>query len=41
MVRIDAAEVGTTLTIETNLGPKAATVVEKPFHDPKKSLAAS
>ncbi len=41
MVRIDAAEVGTALTIETNLGPKAATVVEKPFYDPKKSLAAS
>ena len=41
MVRIDAAEVGTALTIETNLGPKAATVVEKPFYDPRKSLAAS
>jgi len=39
MVRIDAAEVGTALTVETNLGPKAATVVEKPFFDPKKSLA--
>jgi glycine cleavage system aminomethyltransferase T len=41
MVRIDAAEVGTALKIETNLGPKAATVVEKPFYDPKKSLATS
>lgn len=41
MVLIDAADVGTALTIETNLGPKAATVVEKPFYDPKKSLAAS
>ena len=41
MVRIDAAEVGTALTVETNLGPKAATVVEKPFYDPKKSLATS
>jgi glycine cleavage system aminomethyltransferase T len=41
MVRIDAAEVGTALTVETNLGQKAATVVEKPFYDPKKSLAAS
>lgn len=40
MVRIDAAEVGTALTVETNLGPKAATVVEKPFYDPKKSLAS-
>ena len=41
MVRIDAADVGTALTVETNLGPKAATVVEKPFYDPKKSLATS
>ena len=39
MVRIDAAEIGTALTVETNLGSKAATVVEKPFYDPKKSLA--
>ena len=39
MVRVDAADVGTALTVETNLGPKAATVVEKPFYDPKKSLA--
>ena len=38
MVRVDAADVGTALTVETNLGPKAATVVEKPFYDPKKSL---
>ncbi len=40
MVRIDAAEVGTALTVETNLGPKAATVVEKPFFESKKSLAS-
>ena len=39
MVRIDAADTGTALTVETNLGPKAATVVDKPFYDPKKSLA--
>ena len=39
MVRADAADVGTALPGETNLGPKAATGVEKPFHDPKKSLA--
>ena len=38
-LRVDAADVGTALTVETNLGPKAATVVEKPFYDPKKSLA--
>ena len=40
MVNIDAAEIGTALTVETNLGPKAAAVVEKPFYDPKKSLAS-
>ena len=39
MVSVDAAEIGTALTVETNLGSKAATVVEKPFYDPKKSLA--
>ena len=39
MVRIDAADTGTALTVETNLGSKAATVVDKPFYDPKKSLA--
>ena len=40
MVRVDGAEVGTALTAETNLGPKAATVVEKPFFESKKSLAS-
>ena len=40
MVGIAHAEAGTPLTVETNLGPKAATVVDKPFYDPKKSLAA-
>jgi aminomethyltransferase len=41
MVRIDAADTGTALTVETSQGPKAATVVDKPFYDPKKSLAIS
>lgn len=40
MVSSDHAGVGTELTVETNLGPMPATVVEKPFYDPKKSLAA-
>ena len=39
MVSIDATEIGTALTVETNFGPEHATVVEKPFYDPKKSLA--
>ena len=37
---VDAAEIGTALTVETNLRSMAATVVEKPFYDPKKSLAS-
>ena len=41
MVGIDAAELGTTVTVETNLGPRSAAVVEKPFYDPKKRLAAA
>ena len=39
MVDVEASEIGTAVTVETNLGPRAATVVEKPFYDPKKSLA--
>lgn len=39
MVSVEAAAIGTALTVETNVGPKDATVVEKPFYDPKKSLA--
>ncbi|MEM9521176.1 MAG: glycine cleavage T C-terminal barrel domain-containing protein [Actinomycetota bacterium] len=39
MVDIEAADIGAALTVETNLGTKLATVVEKPFYDPKKSLA--
>ena len=41
MVAIEHSEVGTTVDVETNLGPKPAIVVEKPFYDPKKSLATS
>ena len=40
MVAVDQTGVGTRLTVETNLGPKRATVVDKPFYDPKKSLAS-
>ncbi|MEM8706577.1 MAG: glycine cleavage T C-terminal barrel domain-containing protein [Actinomycetota bacterium] len=39
MVDVAATDIGTALEVETNLGPMAATVVEKPFYDPKKSLA--
>ena len=41
MVSVDAAEIGTALDVETNLGVTTARVVEKPFYDPKKSLASS
>lgn len=40
MVAVGAAEVDTVLTVATASGPRSATVVERPFFDPKKSLAA-
>lgn len=39
MVGVDHTALGTELTVETTAGPMPATVVEKPFYDPKKSLA--
>jgi aminomethyltransferase len=39
MVAVEAAELGTELTVNTSSGPTRATVVERPFFDPKKSLA--
>jgi hypothetical protein len=32
--------VGTQVVVDTNLGLAPASVVEKPFYDPKKSIAA-
>ena len=40
MVHTDASGIGTMLDVETGFGLKHATVVEKPFFDPKKSLVA-
>jgi len=40
MVCINAAELGTLVTVTTPNGPCPATVVETPFFDPTKSLAA-
>ena len=40
MVAVDAAEVDTVLTVTTTSGSRSATVAERPFFDPKKSLAA-
>lgn len=39
MVGLDYIELGTTMTIVTINGPRKATVVDKPFTDPKKALA--
>jgi len=41
MVSVDNADLGTELTVMSASGPKQAHVVEKPFFDPKKSLATS
>lgn len=40
MVTVDVATIGTQLEVIGSGGPRAATVVERPFYDPKKSLAA-
>ncbi|TVS06785.1 MAG: glycine cleavage system protein T, partial [Rhodobacteraceae bacterium] len=41
MVAVEAAELGTELEVWTQSGPAEATVVERPFFDPRKSLAAA
>ena len=41
MVSADCAELGTDLEVMTHEGATGATVVERPFYDPKKKLAAS
>jgi len=41
MVSVEAAELGTGLEIMTQTGETTATVVEKPFFDPRKQLAAT
>lgn len=41
MVSVDHSTLGTQVTIDTGNGTRSATVVERPFHDPKKTLAAS
>lgn len=40
MVDLAAAELGTELEVKTHEGPRQARVVEKPFFDPRKELAA-
>ena len=41
MVAVEAAEPGTRLEVLTQTGQTSATVVERPFFDPRKQLAAS
>ncbi len=41
MISTEHADTGSKLTVETNLGPKSAAVVDKPFYDPKKSIATA
>jgi aminomethyltransferase len=41
MVGVDHGALGTQVTIDTGNGTRSATVVERPFYDPKKTLAAS
>ncbi|MFK8076936.1 MAG: glycine cleavage T C-terminal barrel domain-containing protein [Granulosicoccus sp.] len=40
MVAVECSDIGTSLTVDTLQGDVAATVVEKPFYDPNKKLAA-
>ena len=41
MVAVDHAQIGTRVEVVLPSGPTVATVVERPFFDPKKSLAAA
>ncbi len=41
LVSVDCAELGTTLEVATPWGATGARVVERPFYDPKKRLAAA
>jgi len=41
MVDIDHADLGTALDVNTGLATVNATIVEKPFYDPKKKIAAA
>jgi aminomethyltransferase len=41
MVAADAAVIGAEVEVVTKSGPTKATVVERPFYDPKKQIAAA
>jgi aminomethyltransferase len=41
MVAVDYAQIGIEVEVVTNSGPSRATIVERPFYDPKKKIAAA
>ena len=41
MIEINYSELGNQLDVQTNEGNYSATIVEKPFYDPKKKIASS
>ena len=41
MITTERASLGTAVDIDSNTGPRSATVVERPFFDPKKSIASA
>ena len=41
MVEVNHSELGNQLDVQTNEGKYSATIVEKPFYDPKKKIASS
>ena len=41
MISIENSEIDTKIQIETPSGTKEATIVDKPFYDPKKKITAS
>ena len=41
MIEINYSELGNQLHVQTHEGKHSATIVEKPFYDPKKKIASS
>ncbi|MGO4916709.1 glycine cleavage T C-terminal barrel domain-containing protein [Pseudogemmobacter sp. W21_MBD1_M6] len=41
MVSVEHANIGTQIEVVTHAGPTRATIVERPFYDPKKQIAAA
>jgi aminomethyltransferase len=41
MVGVNHSAIGSQFMVDTEQGTRSATVVERPFYDPKKTLAAS